>query len=244
MKIINSILNTKPLVLHAQGISHYTDKWCGVVNSVVPNTHDIIFPDKDKITILTFTSGFMATALDRQLTNAKIDFIDLAKYYNHEGKWTNQFKIKYTARYLSEITTSYVLILDSIDILLSEDLTGLLDTFKTYDCDILLGASINCHPPEIKTAEKQDAIWKYLNAGTVLGRTSALKEFYTDLNYEAEKSTDTSVTNEQLLFKIVRREYDNIKCDTECKIFQTLGCCGYTYNFQDKIINVNSLEHE
>lgn len=243
MKIHNSILGTNPMFLHAQGVAHNTDQWFEVVNDVIPNQKKwaISFPDIWNITILTFVHGHMPTALDRQLIKAGIDFVNLSDYYKHSGEWNNQLKIKYTSKYLDKVTTDYVLILDGIDVLLADDLTGLLDRFKSMKCEILLGSSINCHPADIKTAEDPDAIWKYLNAGTVLGEVEALTVFYRALEEATITSKDTSVNNEQRIFKQVRKYFKSVKCDTGCKIFQTLSCCGYQY--KNGIVNINSLNH-
>lgn len=238
MTIQNNITDTKPLFAHCQGNYHFEEKWIDIVNEVIPNQKEIIFPDKDKITIITFVSGFMVTTLDRQLKKSGIEFIDLAQFYNHTKIWTNQFKIIYTNYYLKKIKTPYVLSLDAIDVLACEDLAGMITRFEEMNCDILFGASINNHPHSWAKAEDSEAVFKYLNAGTMLGKTDSLIEFYAALDQEARSSKNNAVNNEQEIIKKVRTGFENVKSDTGCKIFQTLGCTDY--DFKDNIITVKS----
>jgi hypothetical protein len=232
MQVYNETTDTLPYFVHAQGYEHSTPKWIQLVNDIVPNqkVDDIFFPDNKYITIITFVSGFMVTSLDRQLQKAGIGYIDLAKYYKHSGRWTNANKIIYTNMFMEQIKTPYVLSLDAIDVLAASNLIGLIDTFLRMNCDILYGASCNCHPPENEYVEDATSRWKYLNAGTMLAKTEALSFFYGQLSEEALKAPIDEVNNEQALIKELRPDFDNIKADTDCQIFQTLAHTKWSYD--------------
>lgn len=238
MQIKNLHTGTEPLIAHAQGRSHFTKEWYAMVGHVIPKQESINFPGLDQITIVTYIEGYMPTSLDRQLKKAGIPFIDLARHYQHDGPWTNVMKIKYLHRYLQEeASTPYILSLDVIDVLLSDDLSTLIDRFLAMDCGILYGASINCHPTDLKTAEDQEAIWKYLNAGTMLGKTADLKAFYTELDAVSGTAEIMNINNEQRLIRTLRNGWGNIKADTGCQIFQTLACTDYLY--ENGLLTVN-----
>ncbi|HMO61036.1 MAG TPA: hypothetical protein PKC39_02235 [Ferruginibacter sp.] len=236
MRIINRATSTEPLFLHAQGNAHFTRDWFLIVSDVIPKQKSkIIFPDANDITIVTFIHGHMPTSLDRQLKKGGVAFTDLAKHYAHNGDWMNTYKIKYLDKFLKEVATTYVLCLDAIDVLVCNDLSPLLERFSALNCDILYGASVNPHPSYLKTEESLTSRWKYMNCGTMLGKTEALKEFYAVLNSEAEKATQ-KVNNEQAVIRPVKEQFKNVKADTNCDIFQTIGGCRYSYSDETLIV--------
>ena len=239
MKIINLTTNTEPLFLHAQGSSHFTKEWFNIVSDVIPKQKNpIIFPDRDDITLLTFIHGHMPTSLDRQLRKGGIAFIDLAKHYEHEGSWVNTNKIKYMNKFLAEVKTKYVLCLDAIDVLLCNDMSPMIERFLALNCDVLYGASVNSHPSYLKIVEDPKSKWKYLNCGTLLGKTEPLKEFYGVLNIEAAKNKRKTVNNEQAVIRPIKAKFPNVKADSNCDIFQTIGGCVYSY--ANEILTVQS----
>lgn len=237
MKIINTISGTEPLFFHAQGNEHTKQQWFDLINDVIPNTHegDIIFPDAKDITIITFVHGYMATSFDRQLKKAGINYINLAEYFNHKGVWQNKYKLIYTSQYLNKVTTPYVLISDAIDVLCSSDLSKLLEKFESFKTDILFGASRNCYPREVKVKEP-DGICNYLCAGTVIGKTIPMQYFYLELAKKAIEDKNESVNNEQGIVRTERVNFENVRADVNCEIFQS--AIHFNYSYENGILTI------
>jgi hypothetical protein len=229
MYIYNKHTTNSPLFFHAPGSCHKKQDWYDLSKKVVDETTEgsIDFPDAKDVTIITFVHGNPSFVLDEQLRKAGIGFVELVSHYGHKGHWQNHWKIKYTYRFLQEVTTPYVLSLDAIDVLATADLTGLVDRFLKMDCDILFGATTRPHPADMRDLETELTPWKYLNAGTILGKTEALKDFFGDCDALADELNETHYNNEQRIIKTIRRNYPNAKCDVQCELFQTVGGCKY-----------------
>ena len=213
MIIQNKRLNTKPLIVHAQGTSHKTDKWLNIIKS----NHLI---DKttlsNDITILTFASENIDFSLVKQLDNNGIDYINAA----YSKGWKNTNKIDNILNIIDSISTPYILCLDAVDVLLSYDLSDLIDRFKSFDCDILYNASITNYPNICKDFEETESGFKYLNSGAFIGKIEYIKEFYQYIKSLGDFSEFSD--SDQFKVRLARQKY-NIKVDTECFIFQTLN---------------------
>lgn len=219
MKIYNKRLNSNPLIVHAQGESHKTDKWLSIVDS-----NQLVKNLSDEITLLTFASGDIDFSLIKQLDASGVDFVN-AVYINTEN-WKNTDKIINILKAIENIETPYILCLDAIDVLCSDDLSDLLSRFKSFDCDILYNASIINYPNICKDFEDTETNFKFLNAGAFIGNVEAIKNFY---QYIIETSLEVNFSgfknSEQIRVRSARESYskNTIKVDTDCIIFQTLN---------------------
>lgn len=153
MKIYNKRLNSNPLIVHAQGESHKTDKWLSIVDS-----NQLVKNLSNEITLLTFAAGDMDFSLIKQLDASGVDFVN-AVYINTEN-WKNTDKMKLIIESIENIKTPYILCLDAIDVLCSDDLSDLLSRFKSFDCDILYNASVINYPNICNDIEETESTYE------------------------------------------------------------------------------------
>jgi hypothetical protein len=233
MIFINKNLNTKPLICHAQGEEHDTKRWKQLCNNDLK-----VNKLPENMTIVTFLFGKKTFSLKNQLDNNKIEYKNFID--TKAGYWMNRFKIKYICDYIDQIDTDYILCLDGIDTLLSEDLSTIVNKFLRFDTDILYNASI-INYPELEYTEKTNSNFKYLNAGAFIGKTDSIKEFYKYI-YDNFYETDDvgSVKSEQHRVRLARQNYKGkvkTRVDTGCVIFQTLSQTDYSVIDNSLIIN-------
>jgi hypothetical protein len=233
MVIINSITNTKPLIVHAAGVAHKTKEWFSLCENMV---HGIIKMPED-VQVISFFYGSHIFPLQHQLDNSKIDYINAAKNQDIPF-WQNRMKIKLIADLIKTINKKYVLILDGIDIMLAEDCMDIVDRFKQFNCGVLYNATKNCYPEHITNdIENSPTEWRYLNAGALIGDTDYVSEFYNDLMKNYNDVNMPVPESEQGRIRAVWKNYNYIKCDYSCNIFQPLLMTPYTFN--NKILTVN-----
>lgn len=139
---------------------------------------------------------------------------------------------------LEHLDTEWALVLDSRDVLLCGPLDPIFERFATYakpqggpvmpwrSIKVLFGATKNNHPA-VTIDKLRDRDWlgefKYLNAGTVLGRTADLLTFYR-CAAEIQEQVDNPWDSEQFLVRhTFARHTDTVGFDWRCSIFQTFG---------------------
>lgn len=234
-------MGSNPLFVHAQGRVHKTKEW----HDIVKEKHLINKKPSDKISFLTFIKGDIDFCLPKQLEQSNITYLNAVNNDSDEV-WVNKNKIKYISESIQKIKTEYVVCLDAIDVLCSEDLSDLIDRFKKFDADILYNASRINYPAFLKLENKAwvqiekeyyiddtTSPYRFLNAGAFIGKTKSVKRFYDYLLNEIDKgyykSNDKS---EQFRVRFGRKNYDQkekIKIDTDCIIFQTLNLSEFYY---------------
>lgn len=227
----NRIQNTFPLVIHAQGTEHFSKRWFKMLDSDLSVKN---FPEN--VTILTFATGKKSFPLLKQLKNNNIPFINCIPT-RKEG-WINKKKIPYLVEFIDQVQTDYVLVLDAIDILLTEDMSELITRFRKEDADILYNAS-KFDYPTLKIVEGENLDFPYLNAGALMGYTSKVKDFYQFTLDNHYKHCMNNVLSEQIRIRVARENYptkDKIKVDIGCKIFQTL--CQVDYTIENNKITI------
>lgn len=241
MQIFNPFTNTNPLLVHAPGFDHTMPQWLQLVNTILPATKvgAIAAPDPSELTIVTFVHGAPSYVADEQMRLAGIPFVELSGYFQHVGPWLNSFKILYTYDFLKKVRTPYVLTIDAMDILLAENLHEIVPRFRRMNCDVLFGASVRPHPRDMLDVEPSETIWKYLNAGSVIGKTQQMLEFYGACAEMAKNTPETNYNNEQRIVKTVRRDFRNVKCDVDCEIFQTVG--GFDYFLHGNTLRIDNI---
>lgn len=229
MTIKNIKTNTQPLIAHAQGVEHFSERWRKLCSS------DLATSVPKDVTIVTFAKGTRRFELVRQLQESGVPFINAAD--GTVNYWVNKFKIKYLLDVIDNIKTEYILCLDAIDVILSSDLSDLIKRFEKLDADIVYNATVVDYPM-LKIQEETDGPFKYLNAGAFIGRTQSIKEFY---KFILDTTYDMSINSrsEQLRVRLAREQYekkDRIKVDTDCTIFQTLGLVDYETKDNELIV--------
>lgn len=158
--------------------------------------------------------------LDHQLRLNHIGYLNPAKKY--KGKWNNSKKIGFIIKALKKTKKEYSLILDGADVVIMSDLSDIIKRFNSYKTDILFNATIWPYPKvtindnNINPEKK----YSYLNAGCVLGKTKELLKFYEKCQKIIKKDKKDVNPSEQFYVRQATIDTDNVKIDTDCKIFQ------------------------
>lgn len=235
MFILNSITNTNPLVAHAQGGSYRSKQF-----QDISKLSDKISKPSSDLTIITFAYGRERAMLVEQLKNSKINFINCAASY--KGVWENKYKIQYFKNALDSVTTKYVIGLDSLDIILTEDcFDEIIQRFESLNCKALFGSSKANYPDITDDNDETASPWKYLNGGTLIGETEYIKTFYEHLIVEFEKNYDNFDFSEQVRIRKIWNDFKpDVKADYNCDIFQTINQSEYIYNNETRLITITS----
>jgi len=122
------------------------------------------------------------------------------------------------------LNNDIICFIDAYDVLVNQNLEYLLQKFNYYNCDLLIGAELNCYPIIYK--EKYPSIkskYKYVNSGGYIGYKHAIQDLF---NW---KSSDEIFNicldgSDQAYFTeyYISKHSDKIKLDTECLIFQNM----------------------
>jgi hypothetical protein len=114
--------------------------------------------------------------------------------------------------------------IDAYDVLVNQNLEYLLENFKNFNCDLLMGAELNCYPMKYKDNYPFiNSKYKYVNSGGYIGYKYALQDLFIwksyDIIYEiCSDGGDQSYFTEYFISK----HSDKIRLDTECIIFQNM----------------------
>lgn len=234
MKILNTITNTEPLILHAYGASHFGKKWDELCDEIIGT--EIKIPDD--ITIISFFFGDNKFALKEQLSIFNIPVIDATKD-NYFFMWQDRVKIKLIADSIKKVKTKYVLILDGTDVLLGSKVSDIVDKFKTLDCKLLYNACVFSHPLSNNKYELEDdnvGLFNKLNSGAFIGETDFVDFFYKDLMTIYDDVDMPVPQTDGIRIGLKYKNYPEIKVDYNCDIFQTL--LGVDYELSDGILTV------
>ena len=114
--------------------------------------------------------------------------------------------------------------IDAYDVLINQNIDYLLENFKYYNCDLLIGAELNCYPMKYKDSYPFiNSDYRYVNSGGYIGYKYALQDLFNWKSYEniceiCSDGGDQSYFTEYFISK-----YSNkIRLDTECLIFQNM----------------------
>lgn len=114
--------------------------------------------------------------------------------------------------------------IDAYDVLINNNLEYLLEKFKYYNCELLIGAELNCYPSHYKYMYPNIVSkYKYVNSGGYIGYKYAIQELfswksYNDIYKICSNGGDQSYFTEYFISK----QSDKIKLDSECLIFQNM----------------------
>lgn len=125
---------------------------------------------------------------------------------------------------------------DAYDVLVNQNSDDLLEKFNNYNCDLLIGAELNCYPEKYKNLYPETTTkYKYLNSGGYIGYKHALQKIfkwksYNDIYQICSNGGDQSYFTEYYL----HHHSDKIKLDSGCVIFQNMHLVSW------KELNFNS----
>lgn len=230
MKVYNIIdeYGNTPCVLHfhGQNINQLSNTFRIISTEHIVNSDY----DKNKLAIVSTWTEEENCCLLKQCRKFDIPIINcVPKDYDKTQEWYMPNKIKFFIKVLESIDNELVMFLDGYDVLFTH-LDDIIYRYESQSYTILFGPSCNNYP-EIKI----DMLWgrakmgayRYFNAGCVIGKRTALIEFYKHaLEYIDKKNPWKS---EQLIMRYVFAEYSKDKTQTfvgidfNCKIFRSMG---------------------
>lgn len=177
------------------------------------------------IHIITYTSYIPKAKYLKEtelLFNCKVNYI--------EGPWDGWYsKIEGTQKFINSCKENDIIVfLDAHDVMISNDLNELYDKFKSYNCDLLLGAELNCYPSFLKkymdNIMPSDLKNKYVNSGGYIGYVKTIKQMLTWKDKNELIKICKSGGDQTYVMKFFIENYKNvnIKLDTKSLIFQNM----------------------
>lgn len=176
------------------------------------------------LTILTMFTDKEKAMLCKQLDESGVDYINVIEGIDYID-FKHQDKAKFYLSALKNVDTDYVLIIDSYDTLI-QTFDSLIERFEESNCDILFNACWCNYPyEEIEDTSIYGATtrFRFFNSGVCLGRTDAVKEFYTKTRevYD-ELHVEGEIKAEQYFMRhCIKRYYSDgkrVKIDYDNKI--------------------------
>ena len=164
--------------------------------------------------------------LINQLNKNGIPFINAAEHKD-VYPWVNNKKIQLLYDALQNVTSEYCLILDGIDVAINDDLSDIINIYKTYNKKIIYNATPWMHPKVVIDVidNRKELYGKYcfLNAGCCIGETKALQDFYNEILefFNNTPKDDQFWASEQYYVRrVFSNHMDTVFFDYDCKLFQ------------------------
>ncbi len=126
------------------------------------------------------------TVFEQSLEHIGIDnYVVLRKELKNYGDYKCTFKITWVLDYLEsgKCDTDLLLCTDAIDVVFQDDPQKIVDTFNSFDCDLLFMStkdnSAYNFMPDVQKFVNSTHPNRYLNAGVWIGKVDFVKEFLT-----------------------------------------------------------------
>lgn len=211
--------NTFPYVHHCP-LDVPEEIWHDLVRVRGSSSHSLNKPND--LTIITFNNTNEKMLLENRLDASNTEYVLLGKEVE---KWTNPHKIELLKDFLPSVKTEFILVLDCCDVIISSDLSKIIDDFKTFNCNVLYNASSVVYPAEIHYSSIEKIIcndfFNHLNSGCFIGYKDYCLELYTEAYKFEDKITVEHYYSDQIRLKALYvQRYPEIKIDSNCKIFQ------------------------
>ena len=185
----------------------------------------------EDVTLVTWNNKEKPSILEKQLNSLNIKFHNLGTQFEYWN--TNRNKPMSLSNY--EIKTEYVMGLDSFDVKIVNDLSTIIDKFKTKKCEVMFGATTTIYP-KCQVCKNESRLIEdtspfcYLNSGTFIGKADFVKNLFSKLNYKCKKFPKS---DQYLIRKEYSKDNKNIKIDSSCLVFQISGAL--KYNIHDYV---------
>jgi len=226
--VVNLVFDTRPLVVHAPGVTGKNYLWQAVRNEFFLSGKRS-YGGAEDLTILTWNSTGQPGILQQCLDHLGIPHVVLGLGIQD---WKNLYKIRLTQEALAAITTKYVMGIDANDVLVLAHPLTILERFRAeFSCKLLIGAETHCFPEIAELRRYEDSLpgatspWRYLNSGMWIGETAFCRRFFAAAaetepwqGHERFRRSDQGV-----LKKVMRRFYPDATLDYECRLFQNIN---------------------
>lgn len=177
--------------------------------------------------IFTFASDINRLAYLKQTENNNNNCVK----YLIKDKWNGYIdKLSTMKETLESIPLNdIVCFIDGYDVLINSDNETIIDRFKSYNCDLLIGAELKCYPecykPQLDTINKNDVnMYKYINSGGYIGYNKNVKEMLYWKNDDEMSNICRSGSDQAYVIEyyISNSMKAKINIDIYCKIFQNM----------------------
>jgi FkbM family methyltransferase len=226
-----------------------------------PITHELIQEDllflrkkNDKIAVMTvlfdYPEHFIPTFYNNALRFFSKDDIHTVRLWNlvTEGSYYDKlfyYKVVGLLDYVEKNIKDkydYILFLDGTDTNFISSPNNIIESFKSFNCSVLLGAEYGLWPPTnyVHLYENKPKLTDkfYLNSGTYIGYTDKIIYHLKDI---IEKKYQEGI-DDQGRWSIQYLLSDDIKIDQECKIFFSTYLSKKDVLINENIISLNNLE--
>ena len=192
----------------------------GTVNSLgitdnLSNMHILTYSNReDKLEYLKESES---------LFNTKVNYITSPVW---EGYITKLKEVKKKIQSFND--NDIIIFIDAFDVLISGNTSEIIEKFKSYNCDILVSAELNCYPSFLKN--DLDKIMpkniknKYINAGGYMGYVKNIKSLLEWKSIDEIVNICKKGTDQAYIIKYFMENYNklNIKLETKTWIYQNM----------------------
>ena len=114
--------------------------------------------------------------------------------------------------------------IDAYDVLVNNNMSEIITNFKNYNCELLLGAELNCYPDVYKNSfPDMSTKYKYVNSGGYIGYKYAIQQIFDwkpiDEIYKICKNGGDQT---YFIEYFLHNRSDKIKLDDKSLIFQNM----------------------
>jgi hypothetical protein len=139
-----------------------------------------------------------------------------------------------------------VCFIDAYDVLVNNTYLEILDRFKSCNCEVLLGAELNCYPDiYINRFPNTTTKYKYINSGGYIGYKRAIQKIFEWKSMEEIYNICRNGGDQTYFIEYyLNNMNENIKLDDRCIIFQNMHLVSwkeFTFNygkFTNNILNI------
>lgn len=184
--------------------------------------------DIDNIQIITIATinELDNMVLIKQLEYNNLPYINDGLHEDISNGWFHIKKIPIILKSLKVTNKEYSLYLDARDVIIIKDFDNFLKLFISKNIKIMFGATIN-NFPNVKFDDFIDRSkygrYKYLNAGTIFGKTSDLISYFEYLENIKNDIPNINKDDQYLIRYTLKDFNDDIGINYECDLFQTFG---------------------
>jgi hypothetical protein len=226
--IHNRLFDTYPILVHAAGKAEHLPLWPTVLRAADDWTINTRLDPN--LTVVTFNNGGTLNheykrlgLFEESLRRHGIDEITVLA--GTVSEWRYDLKIKLLLEYLtSAAVKDYVLVADSADVILTNDIGPLVEQFKACGCRAVFNAERRHYPRDLPPFDEEVAPGEFfpcLNSGIWIAETAFARElaaFCVDMKVAKHKNCD------QTRYKHAYRHfYPLIRVDHRCALFQNLN---------------------
>ncbi|MBI4485357.1 MAG: hypothetical protein HY655_05045 [Acidobacteria bacterium] len=226
--IHNWLFDTYPMLVHAAGKSEQLPLWPSIVRAAERWRVDTRLDPN--LTVITFNNGGSLNQpykrlglFEESLRRSGVD--EIAVLGQAVTEWKHNLKINLLLEYLNTAAVKdYVLVADSADVILTNDIEPLVERFKAFGCRAVFNAERRHYPGDLPPFDEQVASGEYfpcLNSGIWVADTSFAREL---ADYCARLTVEKHKKCDQTRYKTAYRQfYPAIRVDHRCRLFQNIN---------------------